>query len=111
MTSHDIAVLSGEVGSANRTKKINKMLNVLDRLVAKGRDKNRDRVKVSSGYIADELNYSSSTINRNGYPQFFDRHYESINHKANKGLIIHTEKYTEERKEQREKLSNEEEEV
>lgn len=103
--NHDIAVLSGKVGSEKRTQKINKMVNELDKAVADARDQEKEKVLISSGYIADRLNYSSSTINRNGYPQFFKTNYESIIHKDKKGLLVRCDEYVEERKEQREKLS------
>jgi len=105
MTNHDVAVLSGNLGSEKRTQKINKMVNELDKAVSDARDQDKENVLISAGYLADRLNYSSSTINRNGYPQFFKTNFESITHKNKKGLLVRVDKFVEERKEQREKLS------
>ena len=105
MASHDILVLAGEIGSDSRTKKINNMINELDEMISQARDKNRSGILVRSGTLAERLNYSQSTICRNGYPQFFTRHYDSIEYKENKGITIQCEEFVEERKTQREKLA------
>lgn len=108
MSSHDVSVLAGEIGSSSRTKKLNIMLDEIDRAVSEARDtENRDVevITVSSAYLATELNYSQSTIVRNGFPDFFKRYYESTAYVENKGLRINVDKWVEERKEQREKLA------
>lgn len=109
--SHKIDVIAGRKGSQTRTRKINKMLNQLDKAVADSRgDKENpsspEKIRVSSSYLADKLNYSRATITRNGFPSFFNRYYESVTHQPKKGIIINIEKWVEERKEDREKLAS-----
>lgn len=108
MASHDVHVLAGTVGSTKRTKKINNMLNVLDKLVAEARESDNDnleKIMVRSSSIAERMNWSQSTICRNGYPEFFTRHFESVEYRENKGVFIDIEQWVEERKDQRERLA------
>lgn len=105
MASHDVYVLAGQIGSSSRSTKINNMLNELDEMVGEARDKNRAALLVRSRTLAERLNFSQSTICRNGYPEFFTRHYDSIKYQENKGIRIEAEEYVEERKTQREKLA------
>lgn len=107
---HNIAVLSGEIGSSSRTKKIHNMLNVLDKSVAdarnqRGENGNPERIRITSSYLATELNYSRATITRNGFPNYFTRTYDSVKYQQNKGLVIHIDDWVEERKQEREELS------
>jgi hypothetical protein len=112
MPSHDVSVLAGEVGSSKRTKKINNMLDVIDKRVAEARNEENKGIIVSAGDLATELNWSQSTICRNGFPEFFTKYYDSTQWSNSKGLKILAEEWVEERKEQREKLAelNEEDE-
>lgn len=105
MTSHDAHVLAGRVGSDSRTKKLNKMSDKIDEAVSQARDNDREKILLSSSYLATELNWSQSTICRNGFPDFFTRYFDSAIYKENKGLFVKTEKWVEERKEQREKIA------
>lgn len=105
MTSHDVYVLAGSVGSDTRTTKIHNMLEVIDKRIAEARENDKKGVIVSSGNLANKLNWSKSTINRNGFPEFFQEYYDSTEWLNNKGLKIIAEEWVEERKEQREKLS------
>jgi len=81
----------------------------MDRAVAQARDSedndNIEIIKISSSYLATELNYSRSTITKNGFPDFFTRYFDSIEYKENKGLYIKIEDYVEERKSQRKELA------
>lgn len=104
MPSHDVYVLAGETGSASRTKKLNNMLDTIDKKNAQAREQNLEEYLIRSSTLAVELNWSQSTICRNGFPEFFTRHFNSITYKQNKGIVIQTEEYVEERKTQREKL-------
>jgi len=106
MSSHDAHVLSGRVGSEHRTRKLNYMLDEIDKYVSTATE-NRDveRIIVKSGTLATELNFSQSTICRNGFPNFFTKYFDSITYKENKGLLVECEKYVEERKKQREKIA------
>lgn len=109
MSSTDAHVLAGRVGSEKRTKKINMMLDELDRAVSRARDpedgQEIEMIKISSSYLATRLNYSRSTITKNGFPHFFTEYFDSIEYRENKGLYIEIEKYVEERKNQREKVA------
>lgn len=106
MTSHDVYVLAGSIGSQSRTDKINNMLDLIDERIGKAREQDKKGIIVSAGDLATELNWSQSTINRNGFPEFFTKYYDSTEWKNNKGLKIVAEEWVEERKEQREKLAN-----
>lgn len=108
MVSHDAHVLAGNIGSSSRTKKINNMLDEIDKKVKKAREYEKreiEEVLVRSGTLATELNFSQSTICRNGFPQFFTKYFDSIHYKENKGIIIEIEEYVEERKEQRKQIA------
>lgn len=105
MPSHDIHVLAGDRGSETRTKKINNMLNELDKFCSKAREQEKEQFLVRSRTLAEKLNFSQSTICRNGFPDFFTSNYESIRYQENKGIVITTKDFVEERKKQREKLA------
>lgn len=108
MSSHDAHVLAGQVGSEARTKKINNMLSEIDERVAEARKHESseiENIKIGSSHLATKLNFSQSTICRNGFPEFFTKYFDSIEYYENKGLIIEIETFVEERKEQREKVA------
>lgn len=106
MSSHDAHVLSGRVGSEHRSRKLNYMLDEIDGYVSEARENSTvERIIVKSGTLATDLNFSQSTICRNGFPNFFTRYFDSIRYKENKGLVIECEEYVEERKKQREKIA------
>jgi len=105
-----VSVLAGEIGSESRTRKINNMLDVIDKKVSELRDKNHEQLKVTSRKLALALNWNQSVIVRNGYPDFFEEAFDSIEYKEQKGIFIDIEEYVEERKEQREKLAERKEE-
>lgn len=81
------------------------MLDSIDQAVSEARDSEHKRIKLSSSYLANSINYSQSTVCRNGFPQFFTRYFDSAVYKENRGLYINTEEWVEERKEQREKVA------
>lgn len=82
------------------------MLSVIDDAVEQAREKRGDsetpkRIKINSSYIATEMNYSRATINRNGFPQFFQNGYDCVKYKRNHGLIIEIDEWIETRKEEK----------
>lgn len=84
------------------------MLDEIDQAVSQARDSengNIEVIKIGSSHLATKLNFSQSTICRNGYPEFFTTYYDSVAYRENNGLIIDVEKWVEERKKQREKLA------
>lgn len=108
MPSHDAYVLAGKIGSSKRTKKINIMLDKIDKRVSEVREQFDDenkKILVKSADLATKLNFSQSTVCRNGFPEFFTQYFDSITYQENRGIIIETEKYVEERKKQREEIS------